>query len=110
MLNWRPAFKYDSLGSGDRISASSKTWPVRINFVARKTVSGFIQFAEPRWSAAPHLEGQRSLSGGIFQPWARRVELPKLRTAKAAMKITRRMLVLPSLRYLLGLVKHLLPG
>jgi hypothetical protein len=48
-----------SLGSGDSTAPSSNTSPVLISFAARKTVSGFIMLPDPRWSPAPHLDGQR---------------------------------------------------
>ena len=70
MLNTRPALMKASLGSGDSTAPSSNTSPVLISFAARRTVSGFIMLPEPRWSAAPHLDGQRWLSGGICHVWA----------------------------------------
>ena len=43
---------------------SSNTSPVRISRVARNTVSGFMWLPAPRWSAAPHFDGQRWASVG----------------------------------------------
>src|SRR5436189_4163816 len=65
MLNTRPSLMKASFGSGDSTAANSNTSPVRISLVALSTVSGFIQLPEPRWSPAPHRDGQRCASGGI---------------------------------------------
>ena len=43
---------------------SSNTSPVRMSRVARSTVSGFMWLPAPRWSAAPHFDGQRCASAG----------------------------------------------
>ena len=39
---------------------------VLMSLVARRIVSGFTQFADPRSSPAPHFDGHRSASGGIW--------------------------------------------
>src|SRR5262249_12745604 len=44
--------------------ASSMTTPVLISLIALSTVCGFMWFAAPRSSPAPHFEGQRALSAG----------------------------------------------
>src|SRR5215813_7909120 len=44
--------------------ASSMTSPVLISLIALSTVCGFMWFAAPRSSPAPHFEGQRALSAG----------------------------------------------
>src|SRR3954462_8495670 len=76
MLRTRPSLMNVSLGSGDSTAPSSNTSPVLMSFVARSTVSGFSQFPAPRWSPAPHFEGHRSESAGIFQDalWAMAIE------------------------------------
>src|SRR5205823_6583537 len=65
MLKTRPVLIKASLGSGESTAASSNTSPVLISFAARRTVSGFIILAEPRWSPAPHFDGhvRRHLPG-----------------------------------------------
>lgn len=46
-------------------------WPVLTSCSAASTDAGCTWFAEPRVSAAPHLDGQRCDSVGAFQPCAR---------------------------------------
>src|SRR5262245_26833372 len=46
---------------------SSITSPVLISFAALRTVFGPIRLPAPRSSPAPHLDGQRALSGGTVQ-------------------------------------------
>src|ERR1051325_2889736 len=94
MLKTRLALMNDSLGSGDRMAPSSKTSPLLINLAARKTVSGFIKLPEPRWSPAPHLDGQRSLSGGMRQVCAPTGAAPSA-SAAAAAKVKEMMRISP---------------
>src|SRR3989338_6793994 len=98
MLYERPKLRNSSFGSGESTAPSSNTSPVRINFAARRTVSGFIQFPEPRWSPAPHLDGQRWLSAGICHDWACKVALPRPTTAAIVITKTGRIFVLLVLR------------
>src|SRR5262245_6429181 len=67
--------------------ASSMTSPVLISLTALSTVCGFIWFAAPRSSPAPHFEGQRALSAGGDHDgvWAPAVaaQTSKLEMAKA---------------------------
>src|SRR5215470_3909302 len=51
----------------ERTWPSSITSPVLMSFAAFNTVCGFMWLAAPRSSPAPHLEGQRALSGGGVQ-------------------------------------------
>src|SRR6185369_6899582 len=70
MLNWRPSLMKDSRVSGESRAPSSNTSPVLMSLAACATDCAVIMLGVPRWSSLPHLEGQRSLSGGICQPWA----------------------------------------
>ena len=45
-------------------------WPVFTSCIAASTDAGLTWLAEPRVSFAPHLDGQRCASVGVFQPWA----------------------------------------
>src|SRR3954470_3623184 len=74
MLKTRPALMNASFGSGESSAPSSKLSPVLISLAARTTLSPVIMLAVPRWSPAPHFDGQRSASGGIRQPCAGSVE------------------------------------
>ena len=53
-----------------RTRPSSNTSPARISRAALSTVSGFMWLPEPRWSVAPHFDGQRWLSAGGCHPCA----------------------------------------
>src|SRR5215468_538662 len=53
--------------SGPSTWASSVTSPVLISLTASSTACGFMRLPEPRWSPAPHFDGQRALSGGTVQ-------------------------------------------
>src|ERR1041384_1755658 len=70
MLNTRPALMNASFGSGESSAPSGSPAPRLSSFAAPPTLSRVIMFAVPRWSPAPHLDGQRSLSGGMRHPSA----------------------------------------
>src|SRR5215470_19863188 len=103
MLNTRPALMKASLGLGESTAPSSNTSPVRISLAARSTVAGFIMLPEPRWSSAPHFDGQRSLSGGICQDCAWANDAPRPIVAAIEIKAVRFRMV-PSLQIYCGLM------
>ena len=45
-------------------------WPVFTSCIAASTDAGLTWLAEPRVSSAPHLDGHRCASVGVFQPCA----------------------------------------
>src|SRR5436190_3882601 len=75
----------------------SITSPVRMSRAALSTLSGFMWLPEPRWSAAPHFDGQRWLSAGGRHDWASTVDATAPSARERAAAKTRRGMACPPL-------------
>src|SRR5579862_8621656 len=68
-----------------RSCPSSMTSPALMSFAALSTDCGFMWLPEPRSSPAPHLEGQRALSGGGDHDGVWATAAPEANSAARAM-------------------------